>query len=328
MNYKRLLVTGGSGFIGSAFIRNHLSKCERIVNVDLLTYAGDPFRLHEIENDDRYRFVQADIANQALLFSLCQEEKIDAVVHFAAETHVDRSIIEPNAFVTTNVLGTFFLLEVIRSLPHTHLHHVSTDEVYGSLGEEGLFSEKSPYLPNSPYAASKAASDHLVRAYAQTYGLSTTISHCSNNYGPFQHPEKLIPKVVSCVLEGVPIPIYGKGENRRDWLYVDDHVEALWLILTRGTPGEVYAIGAEREMRNRDLVTLIMEYLITLTGRDYRSLITFVEDRPGHDYRYALDATKIKKELGWQPQHSLESALFKTIQWTLETLSAKIVTLC
>jgi dTDP-glucose 4,6-dehydratase len=317
---NRLLVTGGSGFIGSAFIRNHLKKCTKIVNLDLLTYAADPSRLKTIENDTRYRFIQGDICNQELVSQIILQEQIDTVVHFAAESHVDRSIAGPQDFLKTNVLGTFALLEVLKKFPTLYFHHVSTDEVYGSLGDKGLFHEASPYLPNSPYAASKAASDHFVRAYAHTYGLRTTISHCSNNYGPFQHPEKLVPLIIHHCLEKKSIPIYGTGKNIRDWIHIDDHVEAIWLILTKGKKGEVYDIGGETEMRNIDLVHAIMEELTLITDETYESLITYVTDRPGHDYRYAINASKIKKELGWVPSRSLKEGLSETIRWTLESL--------
>jgi len=318
MTAKRLLVTGGSGFIGSAFIRSVLKKCEKIVNLDLLTYASDPLRLKSVENNSHYRYVQGDICDQALIYDLCLSEQIDTIVHFAAESHVDRSIVDPKHFLTTNVVGTFALLEVVRKLSHIHFHHVSTDEVYGSLDKEGFFDEHSPYAPNSPYAASKAASDHFVRAYAKTYGLMTTISHSCNNYGPFQHPEKFIPLIISHCLQKKAVPIYGKGDQIRDWLYVDDHVEAIWMILEKATKGAVYNIGAQTEMANIDLVHLIMRQLSTLTGEEYTSLISYVPDRPGHDYRYAVNATKIKNELGWKPRQELQAALLKTILWTLD----------
>lgn len=305
---KRLLVTGGAGFIGSAFIRRFLNKTERMVNFDKLTYAGDLTRLQGVENDARYLFVQGDVCDQNQVRELCVQEKIDTIVHFAAESHVDRSILGPQDFLVTNVIGTFSLLEVVRSLPHIHFHHVSTDEVYGSLGDVGVFTELSPYRPNSPYAASKAASDHFVRAYGHTYGLSVTLSHCTNNYGPYQHPEKLIPMLIARSLQKHKLPLYGLGDNVRDWLHADDHVEALWIILTKGTRGEVYDIGGGEELSNLNLAHLILELLSAHTGDDYRDLITFVEDRPGHDYRYAIDASKMRS-LGWSPRITLEKGL-------------------
>lgn len=310
---KRLLITGGAGFIGSAFIRRYLAKTERIVNVDKLTYAADLNRLTEIDRDPRYRFEQLDICDQQKIRALCIEENIDTLVHFAAESHVDRSISGPQDFLITNVMGTFSLLEVVRSLPSLHFHHISTDEVYGSLGEEGVFTENSPYRPNSPYAASKAASDHFVRAYAHTYGLKTTVSHCTNNYGPYQHPEKLIPLLISNCLEKKPLPLYGNGQNIRDWLHVDDHVGALWLILTKGKVGEVYDVGGGEEMTNLQLTQLIIELLSSLTGEDYQHLITFVPDRPGHDFRYAIDASKMHM-LGWKPKIGLRQGLLELSQ--------------
>jgi dTDP-glucose 4,6-dehydratase len=325
---KSLLITGGAGFIGSAFIRFCLPFCERAVNLDLLTYAANKESLAEIERDPRYVFVQGDIGDEALVERLCKEYSIDTIIHFAAESHVDRSISAPKAFFETNVRGTLSLLEVIRRYPHIHFHHVSTDEVYGSLGESGFFDEESAYRPNSPYSASKAASDHCVRAYANTYGLSTTLSHCSNNYGPYQHPEKLIPLVIDKCLRKEPIPIYGKGDQVRDWLYVDDHVNALWAILNRGKRNEVYDISACCELKNRALVFAILRKLSAVTGESYESLVTFVAERPGHDFRYAIDSTKIQKQLGWRPRYGLEAGLEKTILWTLERFSAKLPTLC
>ena len=319
MRYKRILVTGGAGFIGSAFIRYGLSRlpCESITNLDLLTYAANLESLKSIENDSRYLFVEGDICDEELVERLCVSHQIDAIVHFAAETHVDRSIEEPTTFLYTNVAGTVSLLEVVRRHPHIHFHQVSTDEVYGSL-ESGCFSETSPYRPNSPYAASKASADHFVRAYAHTYGLSTTLSHCSNNYGPYQNVEKLIPLMISRCVEKKPLPIYGMGCNVRDWLFVDDHAEAVWNILEKGTRGEVYDIGGECEKKNLELVGELIACVAEATGEDvetYRSLITFVPDRPGHDLRYAIDCSKIKKELGWSPRHTFSEALKKTVEW-------------
>ena len=319
MRFKRLLVTGGAGFIGSAFIRYGLQQLpvEKIVNLDLLTYAGSEKNIDL--NDPRHHFVQGNILDRALVKKLCQEFSIEAIVHFAAESHVDRSIEGPAPFLETNVIGTFHLLEVVREMPHLHFHHVSTDEVYGSV-TEGLFTENSPYRPNSPYSASKAASDHFVRAWGHTYGISTTLSHCTNNYGPCQYPEKLIPLMISHCLQGKPLPVYGQGVNVRDWLYVEDHAEALWLILEKGVKSEVYDIGGETEWRNIDLLHCLIDVLAKQTHQDpqiYRQLITFVADRPGHDLRYAIDCRKIQKELGWKRRHSLLQGLEKTIQWYL-----------
>ncbi len=315
---KSLLVTGGSGFIGSAFIRWVLQKTPfsgSITNLDLLTYAAIPSNLESVARDSRYAFVQGDILDPALVEHLLKKG-VDTVVHFAAETHVDRSIESSFPFIETNVKGTLTLLEALRKFPQVHFHHVSTDEVYGSLEEEGVFNERSAYAPNSPYAASKAASDHLVRAFAHTYGLKTTMSHCSNNYGPGQYPEKLIPLVLQKCLTNQPIPIYGKGTNVRDWLYVEDHVEAIWKILESGKVGETYGIGGGTEVSNREVVHRLIDLLAQKTGRDtreYLSLIEEVKDRPGHDFRYAIDASKIQKELGWMPRTSFAEGLAKTI---------------
>jgi dTDP-glucose 4,6-dehydratase len=316
-----LLVTGGAGFIGSAFIRHLMKKREftgKIFNYDLLTYAANLHSLKGLEDHPRYRFIQGDILNQPLVEKILLKEEIDAIVHFAAETHVDRSIQSALPFIETNVKGTLVLLEAVRKFPHIHFHHVSTDEVYGSLGESGSFNEHSPYRPNSPYSASKAASDHLVRAFGQTYGLSTTLSHCSNNYGPWQHPEKFIPLMISHCLAQKPLPVYGRGANIRDWLYVDDHAEALWLILQKGKKGQVYDIGGKTELTNLELLHLLIDLLEEKIPGHYRSLIRFVEDRPGHDFRYAIDTTKIEKELGWKAKTELKEGLRKTILWKIK----------
>lgn len=304
---KRLLVTGGAGFIGSCFVRHVLNEraVETLVNLDLLTYASNLESLRTIENDPRYHFVRGDILNSALVEELCRSHGIDAIVHFAAESHVDRSIEDPRLFVRTNVEGTLSLLDVVRRFPHIHFHHVSTDEVYGSI-DEGEFNEESPYNPSSPYAASKAASDHLVRAYAHTYGISTTISHSSNNYGPYQHEEKFIPRMIAAILRSDRLPVYGTGVNVRDWLYVEDHVEAIWEIIQRGRPGETYNIASGQERRNLDLLDEIFEILSLANGRE---LITFVKDRPGHDMRYAISGEKIWRELGWKPRYTLKEGL-------------------
>ncbi|HSX27006.1 MAG TPA: dTDP-glucose 4,6-dehydratase [Chlamydiales bacterium] len=316
-----LLVTGGAGFIGSAFIRYLLRKASfkgRILNLDLLTYAGNLHSLDGFHEHPRYRFVQGDILNQPLIEKLLIEWEIDAVVHFAAETHVDRSIAQALPFIETNVKGTLSLLEAVRKTPQVHFHHISTDEVYGSLGESGTFNEHSPYRPNSPYSASKAASDHLVRAFAHTYNLSTTLSHCSNNYGPCQYPEKFIPVMILNCLRGKPLPVYGHGANVRDWLYVEDHAEAVWTILQFGKKGQVYDIGGATELSNIEL----LHQLIELVGKKRKispPKIRFVADRPGHDYRYAIDTSKIRNELGWQPRTTLKEGLRRTLRWYLKS---------
>jgi dTDP-glucose 4,6-dehydratase len=321
---QNILVTGGAGFIGSAFIR-YLLKPEThfqgtCVNLDALTYAGNLENLSEVEKDPRYIFEKGDIRQQSLLDHLFQEHEIDTLIHFAAESHVDRSILGPQAFIETNIVGTFQLLEVVRKHPHIHFHHVSTDEVYGTLGESGYFTEENPYQPNSPYSASKAASDHLVRAYHHTYGLSTCISNCSNNYGPFQFPEKLIPVMILHCLEQKPLPIYGDGKNVRDWLHVEDHAEALYILLKDGRTGETYNIGGEAEWRNIDLVHEIIRIISQKTGiirKQLEELIVFVKDRPGHDLRYAIDCSKIKGEFGWHPKHDFSLGLERTIDWMI-----------
>jgi dTDP-glucose 4,6-dehydratase len=321
-NVQNVLVTGGAGFIGSAFIRYLLSAKTDFkgicVNLDALTYAGNLENLQSIENDSRYIFEHGDVRHQPLLEHLCQEHAIDTIIHFAAESHVDRSILEPQAFIETNVMGTFHLLEVVRKNRHIHFHHVSTDEVYGSLGSTGYFTEESPYRPTSPYSASKAASDHLVRAYAHTYQLSTSLSNCSNNYGPYHFPEKLIPVMILNCLERKSLPIYGQGVNVRDWLHVEDHACALELLLRKGRKGETYNIGGEAEWRNIDLVYEIIRLIAEIEGiqvQELEGLVTFVKDRPGHDLRYAIDCSKIKQELKWKPEHSFSEGLKQTILW-------------
>ncbi len=313
MRYKNILVTGGSGFIGSAFILFALDKVNKIVNLDLLTYAAQELLIDDL----RYHFVYGDICNEALVEALCLEHKIDAIVHCAAESHVDRSITSPKTFLKTNVEGTVALLEVVRRHPSIHFHHISTDEVYGS-SLEGRFHEGSPYKPNSPYAASKAASDHFVRAYQHTYGLSTTISHCTNNYGPRQFPEKLIPLMILNCLKNKPLPIYGNGLNVRDWIFVEDHAEAIFQILQYGIPGEVYGVSAEVEKSNVQLISELIQEVARATSQDLvqlEQLITYVTDRPGHDKRYAIDSTKIRKELGWRPRCMFAEGLRRTINW-------------
>lgn len=325
-----LLVTGGCGFIGANFIRFLLGQPDftgRIVNVDCLTYAGNRESLADIEKTQagRYTFENADICDRPGMERIFADYAIDTVCHFAAESHVDRSIVGPDAFIRTNINGTFTLLEICRDLgPRIkRFHHISTDEVYGSLGPEGAFREDTPYAPSSPYSASKAASDHLVRAYHTTYGLPATISNCSNNYGPFQFPEKLIPLMICNALEGKALPVYGDGKNIRDWLYVEDHCRAVWEILKTGKNGETYNIGGNCEMENIRLVETICDALDRLApplgdGSPRKSLITFVKDRPGHDRRYAIDASKIRRELGWSPAMSIETGIAATIGWYLD----------
>lgn len=317
--YKTLLVTGGAGFIGSAFVRFVLPKVEKVVNLDLLTYAGNLENLASVQDNPAHVFVKGDILNGPLVEELIRTHKVDAIVHFAAESHVDRSIADPRAFYRTNVEGTLSLLEVVRRFPDVHFHHVSTDEVYGSI-EDGEFFEDSPYRPNSPYAASKAASDHFVRSYAKTYGLSVTLSHSSNNYGPHQYEEKFIPRMIYGCVKKEPLPVYGKGLNIRDWLFVDDHAEAIWEILQKGKRGENYNIGGRFEKRNIDLLNLLIDRFAHAKGENtkkYTSLITYVKDRPGHDFRYALNGDKIESELGWKAKHPFDEGLDKTIDWYL-----------
>ena len=326
---KNMLVTGGCGFIGANFIRYLLSESDytgRIINVDNLTYAGNPENLTDIKIDypEHYIFIQADICDGKRIRKIFEDYQIDSVCHFAAESHVDRSIVKPDAFIQTNIVGTFNLLESAKSrLDHMiRFHHISTDEVYGSLGREGYFTETTPYKPNSPYSASKASSDHLVRAYHKTYGLPMTISNCSNNYGPYQFPEKLVPLIILNALEGKALPVYGDGQNVRDWLYVRDHCTAIWKIMKQGENGETYNIGGNSEMENIKLVEMICDVLDEMKrlsdNRSRRDLITFIKDRPGHDRRYAIDFGKLKKELNWFPEASLETGIRDTIKWYME----------
>ncbi|HBE65497.1 MAG TPA: dTDP-glucose 4,6-dehydratase [Rhodopirellula baltica] len=376
---QRLLITGGAGFIGSNLVRIALSAGHQVLNVDALTYAGNLASLSDIESSPNYRFAHVDITDAAAIDATIADYQPDAIMHLAAESHVDRSIDGPGQFIQTNVIGTFNLLQ--SSLKHYRsleadakdrfrFLHVSTDEVYGSLGDTGLFTETTPYAPHSPYSASKASSDHLARAWQDTYGLPVLVTNCSNNYGPYQFPEKLIPVAILKCLQGEPIPVYGKGENIRDWLYVEDHCRALLTVIEKGTPGETYNIGGNNEQRNIDLVHLICNLMdelcpkvpsppemgerarvrgqknntprstpdgasrgesqsnktsLSTSGgegqgegeRSYASLITFVTDRPGHDLRYAIDASKIQRELGWEPQENLQSGFRKTVQWYL-----------
>jgi len=326
---KNILVTGGCGFIGTGFIRHLILDSDfdgRLINVDKLTYAGNPENLADIEKmySERYRFVKADICDPDAVSRVFDQYAIDAVCHFAAESHVDRSIVAPDAFIKTNITGTFNLLEAARR--HAGrlklFHHVSTDEVYGSLGPEGYFTEQTAYRPNSPYSASKAASDHLVRAYNKTYGLPVTISNCSNNYGPYQFPEKLIPLMILNAQADKPLPVYGEGKNIRDWLYVEDHCRAVWQIMKKGTRGQTYNIGGHCELANIDTVHMLCDVLDEMRPRadhsSRRDLITFVKDRPGHDLRYAIDCRKLENELGWSPRETFETGLKKTVQWYLD----------
>jgi dTDP-glucose 4,6-dehydratase len=348
-----VIVTGGAGFIGSAVVRQLIREPDtEVLNLDKLTYAGNLSSLREVAGDPRYRFVQADICDRPRMERVFAEFHPNAVLHLAAESHVDRSIDGPSAFIQTNVTGTATLLEVAtaywRTLPDTEkeafrFQHISTDEVYGSLGAEGLFTEQTPYDPRSPYSASKAASDHLVKAWHHTYGLPVLVTNCSNNYGPYHFPEKLIPLVILNALDGRPLPVYGKGDNVRDWLYVEDHARALRRVLQKGVPGETYNVGGNNERTNLQVVEAICsaldelapeashkgttdakESLVTVAPPcenrkgSYRDLITFVPDRPGHDKRYAIDATKLRAELGWEPEERFETGIRKTVQWYLD----------
>jgi len=312
---QNLLVTGGAGFIGSNFIRFILKKRPgyRIVNLDKLTYAGNPDSLKDVESNPNYRFVKGDICDAELVNKVVKENKIDAIVHFAAESHVDRSINEPFVFVKTNVLGTQVLLEAARRNGNIRFHHISTDEVFGSLGPKGCFNEKTTPAPSSPYSASKAASDHLVNSYFRTYGLPTTITNCSNNYGPYQYPEKIIPLFITNLIDGKKVPLYGTGKNVRDWLHVLDHCRAVDLVLHEGTAGETYCVGGGCEKNNAELTKLILKEF----GRD-ETFIERVKDRKGHDFRYAIDFRKIKRELGWTPRIDFKTGLKETIKWYMD----------
>ena len=329
---RTLLVTGGAGFIGGNFVHLALESSDvRVVDLDLLTYAGNLDTLADLAGNPRHIFVQGDIGDRELVTRLLRDYAVDAVVNFAAESHVDRSIDGPAAFVQTNVLGTFNLLDCARAYwsglgeparAAFRFLHVSTDEVYGSLGPTGLFTETTPYAPNSPYSASKAGSDHLVRAWFHTYGLPVLTTNCSNNYGPYQFPEKLIPLMILKAQRGEPLPIYGDGGNIRDWLYVMDHCQAIWRVLEAGTPGEVYNVGGNSERTNLQVVetlcALLDELLPDSPHRPHAQLKSFVADRPGHDRRYAIDASKLKRELGWEPRESFESGMRRTVSWYLE----------
>jgi dTDP-glucose 4,6-dehydratase len=342
----RLLVTGGAGFIGANFVQYWAAKYpgDRVVVLDALTYAGNLASLEPVSNLESYRFINGDIVDKELVENLLREEKLDTIVHFAAESHVDRSISGPAAFIDTNIVGTHNLLQAARAVwldgddspARHHFHHVSTDEVYGSLGpDDPGFSETTPYAPNSPYSASKAASDHLVRAYHHTYGLNVTTSNCSNNYGPYQFPEKLIPLMIVNALEGKALPIYGDGSNIRDWLYVEDHVRGIELVMKKGQAGETYNIGGNEERANIDIVRTVCHQIDEAfasdpalaqrfpaaparSGKPSESLITYVKDRPGHDWRYAIDASRVEHELGYAPKHDFATGIRATVAWMLE----------
>lgn len=315
---KNILVTGGAGFIGSNFVRYMLNKHKdyKIINLDLLTYAGNIKSLDDVKNNSKYLFAKGDIADNKLVDQLVSDNKIDVIINFAAESHVDRSITNPDIFVKTNVLGTQNLLEVAKKYKIEKFFQISTDEVYGSLGKKGFFTEKTPLSPNSPYSASKASADLLVMAYHHTFGLNVNITRCSNNYGPYQFPEKLIPLFITNALDNKQVPLYGDGLNIRDWLFVEDHCSAIDTVLHKGKNGEIYNVGGNNEKTNKYITDTILKYL----GKD-TSLIKYVADRLGHDRRYAIDATKIKEELGWEPKYKFEQAIEKTIEWYLNNKS-------
>ena len=330
-NSDCIFVTGGAGFIGSAVIRELIRSTEaKVVNVDCLTYAGNLATVAEVADSPKYHFAEVDIRNAEAVGDLFGQYRPRAVMHLAAESHVDRSIDGPGSFISTNVVGTYTLLEAVRDYVNSEnssgcecrFHHVSTDEVYGSLGPQGFFTECSPYAPNSPYSASKAASDHLVRAWHQTFELDVVVSNCSNNYGPYQYPEKLIPVIIQKALAEAPIPIYGCGENVRDWLFVEDHARALVKIMQAGAPGQTYNVGGNAEKTNLEVVQSVCGILDSIrprpSGQPYKELIKFVTDRPGHDLRYAIDASRIRRDLGWQAVETFESGLTTTINWYLE----------
>lgn len=341
MSEKSILVTGGAGFIGANFVPYFARRYPNynIINLDKLTYAGNPANLSEIEGADNYKFIKGDICDRSLVEKIFHDYDIHGVIHFAAESHVDNSITGPRAFIETNIIGTFTLLEAARNAwlngPNqikpgyetARFHHISTDEVYGTLGESGYFFETTAYDPSSPYSASKAGSDMIVRAYHRTYGLNITVSNCSNNYGPKQHPEKLIPKIISNALSGKNIPIYGDGKNIRDWLYVLDHCKAIDLIFHHGRPGETYNIGGHNEKNNLEIVdaicNILNKELPRQDKRPYQDLIVFVKDRPGHDKRYAIDAAKLENELGWKADENFASGIVKTVEWYIQQLKER-----
>ena len=333
LNVKKtvLFITGGCGFIGSNLVRHFLLKGCQVVNLDKLTYAGNRSSLDDMKENPRYSFIHGDICDTELVRSLLIEHRPKAVLHLAAESHVDRSIDSPDEFIQTNIVGTFRLLSSAleyfgtmegEEKEHFRFLHVSTDEVFGSLGPEGYFTESTPYDPRSPYSASKASSDHLVRAFHHTYGLPVLVTNCSNNYGPFQFPEKLIPLVINSAIRGKDLPIYGDGMNIRDWLYVEDHCEAIRLVLEKGVPGQTYNIGGNSEKTNIEIVRTLCRILDELRpredGRSYEDQITFVKDRPGHDRRYAIDSTKISRELGWKPKNTFDTGIRSTVEWNLQ----------
>jgi len=336
MYEKTILITGGAGFIGSNFIPYFMEKYPgyRIINLDKLTYAGNPDNLKEVENKENYIFVKGNICDRPLVEDLFRKYDIKGLIHFAAESHVDNSISGPAIFIKTNIEGTFNLLDCARNhwqkgpgenrlgYENCRFHHISTDEVYGALGPEGLFTEKTPYAPNSPYSSSKASSDMIARAYNRTYGLDITVSNCSNNYGPKQHSEKLIPTIIRKALAGQPIPIYGDGKNIRDWLFVLDHCRGIDLVFHKGKAGETYNIGGRNEKNNlqiaADIISILDEIKPRENGKSYKELLSFVKDRPGHDRRYAIDATKIETELGWKAEENFETGLKKTVGWYLK----------
>lgn len=334
MSERVVLVTGGAGFIGSNFVPYFLDKYPdyKIINLDALTYAGDLTNLKEVEVNSRYHFIKGDICDRPLVEKIFSDFEIHDVIHFAAESHVDNSITGPGEFIRTNVVGTFILVDVARKFwmekpfivkdkyKNSRFHHISTDEVYGTLGEMGLFSEETPYAPNSPYSASKASSDMVIRSYHHTYGMNVVTTNCSNNYGPKQHEEKLIPTIIRKALSKEPIPVYGQGSNIRDWLYVLDHCKGIDLVFHEGKSGETYNIGGRNERQNLSIVNHICEILdknTPMVNGSYKELITFVQDRPGHDLRYAIDATKLENELGWRAEENFESGIVKTVNWYL-----------
>lgn len=329
-----ILITGGSGFIGSNFIPFFLkeNKDVKIINIDKLTYAADVKNLEEVKNNKRYTFIEGDICHRNTLEEIFKQNKIDGIIHFAAESHVDNSIANPDEFIKTNIFGTYQLLETAKKFwlksnnaKNNRFHHISTDEVYGALGESGYFTEETPYAPNSPYSASKASSDFLVRSYHHTYGLNVVTTNCSNNYGPKQHDEKLIPTVIRKAINGEPIPIYGNGKNVRDWLFVQDHCEAILLAFNNGEIGETYAIGGNNEFNNLYIANTICDILdqIMPKSSSYREQITYVEDRLGHDFRYAIDSSKIENELGWTSKSNFQESLQNTVNWYIEKYKNK-----